>query len=117
LVKLGFFLTSTFFGSLFGVLYRVSTSIAGGLNEASSKEATIFTGFPLCDVPSIAGLGDQELWLSERKLRSTATARFEKRRAARKGHVTRGDFFWFVFFFAKENEQKRLIFPNIFLRF
>jgi len=68
-------------------------------------------------VPSIAGSGDKELWLSERKLRSTATARSEKRRAARQGHVTPGDFFWFVFFFVKENEQKGPIFPNISIQF
>jgi hypothetical protein len=45
---------------------------------------------------------------------STATAQFLKRREACKGHVARGDFFWFVFFFTKENEQKRPNFPNIF---
>ncbi len=78
-------------------------------------------GIPDIDFPGasryVCRSGDQELWLSELNLRSTVTARSEKRNTARKGHVTRGVFFWFGFFFAKENDQKRPISLNIFIQF
>ena len=48
----------------------------------------VLLGFPLCDVSSIAGSDDQELWLFKLKLHSTTTARSEERRAACHGHVT-----------------------------
>ncbi|MFC1798807.1 hypothetical protein ACFLZL_03270 [Thermodesulfobacteriota bacterium] len=61
--------------------------------------------------PSIADSNDQALWLFDGRQRTLADRDPQDPPMARRTGDTRGagGFFWFVFFFVKENEHYRLI--------
>ena len=92
---------------------------SGRPQEAPSKGADNRRGFdlPLCDVPSIAEAGEKELWLFESAAGGRVPQRPPDSRSTGQPQGPRhmADFFWFVFFFAKENEHKSLIMPSGFI--
>ena len=68
--------------------------------------------FTLCDAPSIIESGAKALWLFERQ-RVPQRPPDSRSTGQPAGPRHTGDFFWFVFFFAKENEHCRCLALNL----